>query len=347
MELIIFADNNRNFTEMTILKTKECLMAIAMLSLSCAVPMMTSSCSGKSKQTTAENVEIIPQAPDYSTDTMWYNLTNDSNGIGGDVFYIASTWEFDWQTEDSVTCHYADVWNEKHRADMNIEQKLVADYMSPGNNFYAPYYRHITLDSWATLNEDTIARRAKLAMGDVKTAFDHFLATRDSSRPLVIAGFSQGGMAVVELLKYMDDETFDHLAAAYVLGYKVTPADTAASRHFVAAKGADDTGVTICYNTVKDTKYIQPIISSPCVMCINPVNWRTDSVSAIIADTIAIHMDTERNVLIADNYAATEYKPILGILNVGDIHGCEPWLYSECLRDNIALRIKRWRELHK
>jgi hypothetical protein len=82
-------------------------------------------------------------------------------------------------------------------------------------------------------------------------------------------------------------------------------------------------------------------------MCINPVNWRTDSVSAIIADTIAIHMDTERNVLIADNYAATEYKPILGILNVGDIHGCEPWLYSECLRDNIALRIKRWRELHK
>jgi hypothetical protein len=184
-------------------------------------------------------------------------------------------------------------------------------------------------------------------MGDVKTAFDHFLATRDSSRPLVIAGFSQGGMAVVELLKYMDDETFDHLAAAYVLGYKVTPADTAASRHFVAAKGADDTGVTICYNTVKDTKYIQPIISSPCVMCINPVNWRTDSVSAIIADTIAIHMDTERNVLIADNYAATEYKPILGILNVGDIHGCEPWLYSECLRDNIALRIKRWRELHK
>jgi hypothetical protein len=329
------------------INSKGCLWAAAMMAMSCAMPMMTSSCTNKGKTAAADSLEIIPKAPDYENDTMWYCVKNDTAGTGGDVFYVASTWEFDWKTADSATCHYADVWNERHRSDMNIEQRLVADYMAPGNDFYAPYYRHITLDSWATLNEDTIARRARLAMGDVKSAFDHFLANRDSSRPFVIAGFSQGGLAVVELLKYMDEETFAHLAAAYVMGYKVTPADTVASKHFITARGADDTGVTICYNTVKDVKYIKSIVSAPCVMCINPANWRTDSVPATLADTITIHVDTEHKVLVADNYAATEYPPILGILNVGDIHGSEPWLYSECLRENVALRIRNWRQLHK
>lgn len=327
-------------------KSYAVLMAVALVTMSCVIPMMTSSCTSKRNIAVSDNLEIIPQAPDYENDTMWYSVINDTDGTGGDIFYIVSTWEFDWKTADSATCHYADVWNSQHRSDMNIEQRKVADYMAPGNNFYAPYYRHITLDSWATLNEDTVARRAKLAMGDVKSAFDHFLANRDSSRPFVIAGFSQGGLAVVELLKYMDEETFDHMAAAYVMGYKVTPADTSSSKHFLAARGADDTGVTICYNTVKDVKYIKPIISAPCAMCINPVNWRTDSVSAMIDDTIAIHVDTEHNVLVADNYAATEYKPIMGFLNVGDIHSCEPWLYSKQLRENIALRIKSWRQRH-
>jgi hypothetical protein len=224
---------------------------------------------------------------------------------------------------------------------MAIEQKKVAEYMAEGNNFYAPYYRHITLDTWATLNEDTIHRRAILSMGDVKKAFDYFIAHRDNSRPLVIAGFSQGGLAVVELLKHMSDETYKHLAAAYVLGYKVTAQDTTVTKHIIAAKDSADVGVTICYNSVKDVKYIQPIISSS-IMCINPVNWRTDDTPAILKGTITVTMSPEHNVLVLKNYSASEYKPILGILNVGDIHSCEPWLYSDCLRKNIKLRIRNF-----
>lgn len=36
-----------------------------------------------------------------------------------------------------------------------------------------------------------------------------------------------------------------------------------------------------------------------------------------------------------------------GFLNVGDIHSCEPWLYSECLKKNIALRVREWRKKNK
>ena len=291
--------------------------------------------------------DFVPAVPDYADSTMWYTVFNDSTATGADIFYIVSTWEFDWTAPDGRISHYADVYRPDHRNDMGKEAGWVAAYMADGNDFYAPYYRHITLDSWATCNEDTIRRRATIAMDDVRHAFDTFQRRRDRSRPFVIAGFSQGGLAVVQLLKYMDDDTYRQLVAAYVLGYKVMPSDTAACHRIRAAQDSTDIGVTICYNSVKDVRYIQPLVADSCVMCINPVNWRTDATPAIIADTITVTLDTIHHVLVLDNYAATEYPPILGIINVGDIHGCEPWLYSECLRRNIKLRIQRWRQREK
>ena len=217
--------------------------------------------------------------------------------------------------------------------------------MSPGNRFFAPYYRHTTIDAWVTQNEDTLMRRVQLAMDDVRAAFDHFQAQRDQSRPLIIAGFSQGGLAVVELLKHISDETYRQLAAAYVLGYKVTEADMAQCSHIRPAEGETDTGVTICYNTVKDVKYIKPIISASDI-CINPVNWRTDATSATLHDTITVTVSPEYHVLVVTGYSGSEYSPYKDLINVGDIHSCEPWLYSECLAKNIAVRTKKWREKH-
>jgi len=239
-------------------------------------------------------------------------------------------------------CHYADVWNPEHRAHMaDLEMKKVAAYMSPGNRFFAPFYRHTTIQAFMTNSEDTVYQRTRLSMDDVRKAFDLFQAQRDQSRPLIIAGFSQGGLAVVELLKHIDDETYSQLAAAYVLGYKVTKSDMAASSHIRPAEGETDTGVTICYNTVKDVKYVLPLISGSDI-CINPVNWHTDATPATLHDTITITVSPEHHVLVATNYSASEYPPFRGFLNVGDIHSCEPWLYSECLQRNIAIRAREW-----
>jgi hypothetical protein len=288
--------------------------------------------------------EAIPIAPNYADDTMWYMQKNDTTGRGADVFYIVSTWEFDWITADSLTCHYADTENALHRQRMDIEHKRVADFMAEGNNFYAPYYRHITLDSWMTQNEDTISKRCRIAMGDVKRAFDHFIAHRDNTRPLVLAGFSQGGKAVVELLKHMNDSTFKNLVAAYVLGYKVTPQDTMASKHFVAAKDSMDTGVTICYNSVKEARYRKAILCGDNVMCINPVNWRTDSTAAKLNDSVTVTMNPKYNVLEVKGYSGAQFHTIPGFINDGDLHSGEPIIYNECLRRNVALRIRTWRE---
>lgn len=290
-----------------------------------------------------EESVYIPTPPDYNDSAMWVMEDGDATGTGADVFYVVSTWEEDWKTADSIVCHYADVWNAVHRAHMAQEIRRAAAYMSPGNRFYAPYYRHTTIDAWVTQNEDTIQQRTRLAMADVCTAFDHFQAQRDKSRPLIIAGFSQGGKAVVELLKHIDDATYSQLAAAYVLGYKVTEADMEECHRIRPAMGETDTGVTICYNTVKDVKYIKPVIAGSSI-CINPVNWHTDATPAILHDTITVTVSQDDHVLVVSGYSGSEYAPYRDLINVGDIHSCEPWLYSECLQKNISARASAWRQ---
>lgn len=256
------------------------------------------------------------------------------------MFYIVSTWETDWKTDSGETVHYADVYNKKHRDDMTKEISGVAAYMGKDNNFYSPFYRHITIEGWATRDENIINNRFKIAFEDVRNAFETFLKNRPKNRPFVLAGFSQGGKAVVELLKIMPKDVYQQMVAAYVLGYKVTPDDTLTSTNIKAAQGPDDIGVTICYNSVSDVKYIQPVVAAPCAFCINPVNWRTDDVPATLHDTITVSVAQKEKVLVVKGYSGSEYSPIMGFLNVGDFHSAEPWLYKECLEKNIKNRIE-------
>ena len=256
------------------------------------------------------------------------------------MFYIVSTWETDWKTDSGETVHYADVYNKKHRDDMTKEISGVAAYMGKDNNFYSPFYRHITIEGWATRDENIINSRFKIAFEDVRNAFETFLKNRPKNRPFVLAGFSQGGKAVVELLKIMPKDVYQQMVAAYVLGYKVTPDDTLTSTNIKAAQGPDDIGVTICYNSVSDVKYIQPVVAAPCAFCINPVNWRTDDVPATLHDTITVSVAQKEKVLVVKGYSGSEYAPIMGFLNVGDFHSAEPWLYKECLEKNIKNRIE-------
>ena len=286
--------------------------------------------------------EVVPAAPDYANPAMWITQDLDPDGTGADVFYVVSTWEMDWKDAKGRTIHYADVWNPEHCAHMATEMNGVAAYMAPGNRFWAPYYRHTTIEAFTSRDEDVIHQRTRLSMQDVCDAFDCFLMQRDPQRPLIIAGFSQGGLAVVELLKHMDDATYSQLAGAYVLGYKVTDEDLASCPHIKPAKGADDTGVTICYNTVKDIKYINPVLSATSIG-INPVNWVTDATPAVLHDTITVTLSPEYHVLVVDGYDGAEYPPFEDFINVGDIHSCEPWLYSECLQENIRVRARSWR----
>ena len=319
------------------------ILTFILLCLYMFTSLLLSACHHSPEVSPASEIVYIPVKPNYDDPTMWVISDNDE-GEGADVFYIPSTWEYDWYTSDNKICHYADPSRIDHRDDMRIEIDGVAEYMANGNNFYSPFYRHITLDSWATLNEDTINRRYNdVAFEDVQNAFNHFIEKYNNNRPFILAGFSQGGKSVVELLKQMNEETRQRMIAAYVLGYKVTPEDIRTHPYIKGASDSIDTGVVICYNSVSDIKYIKPIVAAPNVIGINPVNWRTDDVPAILNDTITVTLHPVLKVLVLDGFDGSYLPNILDILNVGDYHGIEPWVYSECLRKNFKQRINSYK----
>ena len=60
---------------------------------------------------------------------------------------------------------------------------------------------------------------------------------------------------------------------------------------------------------------------------------------ATLQDTITVTLDTQYKVLVLKGFDGSYLPNILDIINVGDYHGIEPWVYSECLRKNIKQRI--------
>ena len=62
----------------------------------------------------------------------------------------------------------------------------------------------------------------------------------------------------------------------------------------------------------------------------------------MLHDTITVSVSPQHHVLVVKGYSGSEYQPILGFLNVGDFHSAEPWLYEECLRENIRARVEAY-----
>ena len=289
--------------------------------------------------------EWIPAVPDYQDSTQWYITNRDA---AADVFYIISTETGDYKLSTGETCYYADTHNDSLRAPLYGEMLGVDTLLSGRLNYYSPYYRQCSLQSFE--NDSVAAIRMPLALDDVRQAFAYYLAHYNHGRPFILAGFSQGAHIMMKLLKEMDEDTFQRMIAAYAIGIAVT--DT--HPHIVAAKGADDTGVTIRYNSVRN---------KDCVMrgwkksnlAINPVNWRTDSTMATLItepspllpvaeqkkDTMTIHLDTATGLLMVEGYTAQDYMlPLLGI--EGNYHTREIWLYRQQLRENMDLRANRF-----
>lgn len=278
-------------------------------------------------------------APDYSDAQMWYISEAEAEAEAeADVFYILPTCVWDWTDSEGRTCHYADVYNPEHIAALLPSNQLADEIFGEYADFYSPYYRQITLDSWT--DEETVNERFPHAMDDVFRAFEHYMDNMNEGKPFVIAGFSQGAKCVVELVKSLDEKEMQRLVAAYVIGYKVTEEDLQSGK-IKPAQSCSDTGVTICYNSVESPECANPGLS-PSEICINPVNWRCDPEPATVQDTVSVSVDTAHKLLIVKGLDSDKYyHPSLGNLFVkGNYHLLELELYKDSLKENVRQRIE-------
>ena len=287
----------------------------------------------------------IPAEPNYGEASQWY--ITDRQGEA-DIFYVISTETGDYSsTADGSLCHYAD----SLRLPMLSEMVGVDTLLSGSLNFYAPYYRQCSLQSFES---DSLARqRLPLALGDVRRAFAHYLKHQNQGRPFVLAGFSQGALIALELMREMDDATYSRMVAAYIIGTNISQEMLDSVPRIRPAQRADDTGVTICYNSVRDASCT---LWPRSAVAINPVNWRTDSQEATLIteptplqpvaaqqkDTLTVHLDTASNLLFVSGYSATDYVlPLIG--KEGNYHSREIWLYRDQLRENIQQRVSAFK----
>jgi Protein of unknown function (DUF3089). len=226
------------------------------------------------------------------------------------------------------------------------EMQGVDGLLSGDMNFYSPYYRQCSLETFT--KDRYVAKRMPVAVRDVKNAFRFYLAKINRDRPFILAGFSQGAMIMLELLQEMDVDTYRRMVAAYAIGVSIPEETVTRCPRIVAAQGAADQGVTVCYNSVRDASCA---LWDKSAVVINPVNWRTDTTSALLVteptprlpvkeqqkDTMVVHLDVESGLLFVDGYSATDYVlPLIG--REGNYHSREIWLYRDALRENMALR---------
>ena len=180
-------------------------------------------------------------------------------------------------------------------------------------------------------------------MSDVKRAFDHYLEHDNGGRPFILAGFSQGAKAVVELLKDMPADVHSRMVAAYVIGYNVSERTASYFKTIQAARDSIDTGVTVCYNSVASPEAVCPVLGEGS-LCINPVNWKTDGSPAYLNDTVTVRVDTKQHVLLVEGFNPQQYYlPSLGsMFPVGNYHLQELTFYADCLRRNVEQRVRSY-----
>ena len=280
----------------------------------------------------------IPQAPDYTDSTQWLIV---NRGGKADLFYVISTETGD-HLMGSDTCHYADTYDAVLRSKMLKEMHAVDSFYSGSMNYYSPYYRQVSMQSWAT--EKMAMTRIPLALSDVMRSWEYYLAHYNQGRPFILAGFSQGAHAMMSIMRNMPDSVASRMVAAYAVGYKVTQEDLDASPHIKAAQGATDTGVTICFNSVKSPDCEVDIVSKGNLLCINPVNWRTDSTKTTFVnygrrknDTLTVQLHPESRLLLVEGYQERSLMSVIG--RPGNYHQMELRFYYPYIRQNMADRV--------
>jgi hypothetical protein len=169
----------------------------------------------------AANWIARPDMPDRDNPALWLPADYPPPTLPGSraaVFYIHPT-----------TYLEKDRWNaplddreSRDRAALFVRSQASA--FAGAGKVWAPRYRQAAFGAFLLESEDA-TQALDLAYGDVASAFDRFVEESDS-RPIILAGHSQGALHLTRLLreKVAGTPVADRIVAAYVVGWPVSVA---------------------------------------------------------------------------------------------------------------------------
>ncbi|MBP5210540.1 MAG: DUF3089 domain-containing protein, partial [Bacteroidales bacterium] len=157
--------------------------------------------------------------------TDWYVRPAENQDESVDVFYIVSTqaWEeFSPEGEEL----YRITLTQDQREFYDMEMDYTADVFSGSFNYYSPYYHQFTLNA-LYLEPDRYESVKQEVVSEIVEAFRYYMKHYNKGHRFILAGFSQGAILSLELLKNMTDEEYSLMVADYCMGYRISEEDLA------------------------------------------------------------------------------------------------------------------------
>ena len=287
----------------------------------------------------------------WSSAERWYQSDMAYDTAKIDVLYLVSTevlsatdtlgqetWQSQLIAADKAAMQGEIAW---------VEQNMFYD----DYNIFAPYYHEFTFDAIIRLGSEQFDSVYQQVAAEVCDAVDYYMEHDNHGRRFVVAGFSQGAMLALDVLRHLTDEQYERMIACYMIGYRLTEADLQ-HPHIRAAAGESDYGVVISFNSTQTVEAIWPFVSEGAATCINPVNWRTDAVPAIFmfdSTQVEAHIDTVHHVLIDSTNAPSYYQAFYDqcpfFLQAGvsrdNLHHWDLLFYASSIHDNALRRAGR------
>jgi len=234
---------------------------------------------------------LAPPAPDYADPASWAALPDRFDGADVvppdshlharqerarvDVFFVHPTTHF--RGAGGWNAAVDDAWARL------VTDRIVlpheASVFNSSGRIFAPRYRQ---RAWGGSDPASRAEALELAYGDVRRAFDHFVARWNEERPILLAGRGQGSRHLLRLLgdRFGAGPLRERLVAAYLPGAAVDPAVTTVPvcRHEV------ETGCLVAWRSFRAPDAGDPTprsrpAAAPAV-CVNPLTWRPERPAA-------------------------------------------------------------------
>lgn len=239
----------------------------------------------------------------------------------------------------------------QERVFIDAEMKYAEKNLCGENfRFISPYYHQYTFEAFSgKTKEDTLKFLAvkEEVTKEAIEAFRYYMKHLNNGRQFVLAGFSQGAQLSIEIVKAMREEELSKMAAAYIIGYRLTAEDLS-HPNIKAAEDETSRGVCISFNSALSEKGIWEMTSGGAATCINPLNWHRDTTAAVLEYNGLkgkVRVDTKNNVLMVEIDKSPFHKwmeehPLFGKAGMDKecLHHWDLLFYTESLKKNAAKR---------
>ena len=279
-------------------------------------------------------------APDYARLDTWISrpgiaddpsrwLPEDARGISADTartatFYIHPTTYLDtdrWNgplDPDAATAARTRLFAQTQASAFNVSSEI-----------WAPKYRQAAYGAFLLRSEDA-QKALDLAYGDVRAAFDAFLAAQPADRPIVLAAHSQGALHLYRLLLDRHDRLEGRLVAAYVVGWPISTTADLPSTGFPACTSREQAGCILSWMSFGDPPSSGLILDNwrktkgptglerraEDVLCVNPLTGAQNGAAPPRANVGTLVPTADfRSAKLADGLVGAECRDGLLIVN--------------------------------